>query len=132
MNKQTKQNYVLQVNLWKKNILGKQEKTMRKSILAKKEEEVGKEHKGRNKQQQTCIPWRGSFGWEGLSKRNKRISISLGDEKDPANYLVALKYIEAFKNISGNEGDKVVFMPFESSSVLSSLGGIKELFKEGK
>lgn len=61
-----------------------------------------------------------------------RVAASLGDDKDPANYLVALKYIEAFKNISGNEGDKVVFMPFESSSVLSSLGGIKELFKDGK
>ncbi len=69
---------------------------------------------------------------EAEAEAIKRISASLGDEKDPANYLVALKYIEAFKNISGNEGDKVVFMPFESSSVLSSLGGIKELFKEGK
>lgn len=69
---------------------------------------------------------------EAEAEAIKRIAASLGDEKDPANYLVALKYIEAFKKISGNEGDKVVFMPYEASSVMSSLGGIKELFKEGK
>ncbi len=51
-----------------------------------------------------------------------------GDEKEPVNYLIAMRYIEAFKNISSSQGDKVVFMPFETSSLLSSLGTIKELF----
>jgi len=69
---------------------------------------------------------------EAEAEAIKRIAESLGSKGDPANYLVALRYIEAFKNISQNEGDKVVFMPFEASSVMSSLGGIKELFKEVK
>ena len=54
-----------------------------------------------------------------------------GDEKEPVNYLIAVRYIEAFKNISANQGDKVIFMPFETSSLLSSLGTIKELFAAG-
>ena len=69
---------------------------------------------------------------EAEAEAIRKIAVSLGSESDPANYLVALKYIDAFKNISGNDGDKVVFMPYEASSVMSSLGGIKELFKETK
>lgn len=45
---------------------------------------------------------------------------------DPASYLIALKYLESLKDISAN-AQKLVFMPYESSSVLSALGGIKEL-----
>ncbi len=54
-----------------------------------------------------------------------------GDEKEPINYLIAVRYIEAFKNISANQGDKVIFMPFETSALLSSLGTVKELFAAG-
>jgi len=62
----------------------------------------------------------------------KQIADALGAETNPAAYMVALKYIEAFKNISTKEGDKTVFMPFEASSMLGSLGTIKELFKDNK
>ncbi|MCX7881790.1 MAG: SPFH/Band 7/PHB domain protein [Brevinematales bacterium] len=51
---------------------------------------------------------------------------------DPAQYLVALKYIEALREIAQGSGGKVVFMPYEASSLLSSLGSIKELLKEIK
>jgi regulator of protease activity HflC (stomatin/prohibitin superfamily) len=51
---------------------------------------------------------------------------------DPTQYLVALKYIEALKEIANSSGGKVVFMPYEASSLLSSLGSIKELLKELK
>ncbi len=51
---------------------------------------------------------------------------------DPAQYLVALKYIEALKDIAAGNGGKVVFMPYEASSLLSSLGSIKELLKDLK
>lgn len=46
--------------------------------------------------------------------------------KDPASYLIALKYLESLKDIAANS-NKTVFLPYESSGVLSSLGSIKEL-----
>jgi regulator of protease activity HflC (stomatin/prohibitin superfamily) len=48
---------------------------------------------------------------------------------DPATYLIALKYLESLKEMSAN-ANKLVFLPYESSSILSSLGGMKELFNQ--
>ena len=62
----------------------------------------------------------------------KMITQALGGDTNPGAYLIALKYIDAFKNIATKEGDKTVFMPFESSSILGSLGSIKELFVDNK
>ena len=45
---------------------------------------------------------------------------------DPGSYLIAMRYLEALKDISNN-AQKIVFMPYESSGILSSLGGIKEM-----
>jgi len=63
----------------------------------------------------------------------KRVSTALqGRNVDPTQYLIAMRYIKALKEmVDGNE-NKVVFMPYEASSVLGSLGGIKEIFKEIK
>jgi regulator of protease activity HflC (stomatin/prohibitin superfamily) len=47
-------------------------------------------------------------------------------DTDPAQYLIAVRYLESLKEIADNT-NKLVFMPYESSSILSSLGGIKEL-----
>lgn len=47
--------------------------------------------------------------------------------QDPAAYLIAMKYLESLKDISTNS-QKIVFLPFEASGILSSLGSIKELF----
>ena len=46
---------------------------------------------------------------------------------DPTQYLVALKYIEAMKEL-GSSGNKVVFMPYEASGVMGSLGALKNLW----
>lgn len=67
------------------------------------------------------------------SKAIEMITNSIDIEKtDSINYLVALKYIDALKNISDGANDKVVFMPYETSGLLSSLGSIKELFDNSK
>lgn len=50
----------------------------------------------------------------------------LQKETDPAQYLIAVRYLESLKEIADNT-NKLVFMPYESTSILSSLGGIKEL-----
>ncbi|GCD80771.1 SPFH domain-containing protein [Schleiferia thermophila] len=48
---------------------------------------------------------------------------------DPVNYLVAIKYIDTLKEMVKGEDTKTVYLPFEATGVLSSLGGIKELLK---
>ncbi|TDT71567.1 SPFH domain-containing protein [Hypnocyclicus thermotrophus] len=67
---------------------------------------------------------------EAEKKALEKIKETVKDEQKSVEYLVALKYIEAFRNISENSNDKTVFMPYEATSVMSSLGGIKELFQK--
>jgi regulator of protease activity HflC (stomatin/prohibitin superfamily) len=52
-------------------------------------------------------------------------------KSDPAQYLVAVKYIETLKEMVSGKDNKTVYLPFEASGVLSSLGGIKDLLKSG-
>ncbi|MBU3758532.1 MAG: SPFH/Band 7/PHB domain protein [Candidatus Omnitrophica bacterium] len=47
---------------------------------------------------------------------------------DPTKYLIAIKYIETLKQMAAGNGSKTVYIPYEATGVLSSLGGIKELF----
>ncbi len=54
---------------------------------------------------------------------------SAGSSESALNYLVAVKYIEAFTKISEGQAN-TVFMPYESSALLSSVGGIKELLSK--
>lgn len=46
---------------------------------------------------------------------------------DPVNYLIASKYIETLQEMVSGQDNKTVYMPFEATGVLSSLGGIKEM-----
>ena len=46
---------------------------------------------------------------------------------DPTNYLVAIRYIETLREMVSGKDNKVVYLPFEATGVLSSLGGIKEM-----
>ena len=50
---------------------------------------------------------------------------------DPDEKLVQLKSLEALKDIANGEANKV-FIPFEATSTLSSLGAIKEVMKDDK
>jgi regulator of protease activity HflC (stomatin/prohibitin superfamily) len=47
---------------------------------------------------------------------------------NPAQYLIMMKYIESLREMSRSNNSKVVFMPVETSSVLSSIGAFKEVF----
>lgn len=49
---------------------------------------------------------------------------------DPINYLIAMKYIETLKEMVSGEDNKTIYMPFEATGVLSSLGGIKEMLNQ--
>lgn len=50
---------------------------------------------------------------------------------NPSEYLIATNYIKMLPELvkGNNEGDKVVFMPFECASFMGSVGSVKELLK---
>jgi len=49
---------------------------------------------------------------------------------DPATYMLAMKYIDTLREMTSGQNNKTVYIPYEASSVLSSLGSIRSLFKE--
>ena len=48
---------------------------------------------------------------------------------DPASYLLATKYIETLKEMTSGKDNKTVYLPYEATNLLGSIGGIKEIFK---
>ena len=47
---------------------------------------------------------------------------------DPAAYMLAMKYIDTLREMTSGKDNKTVYVPYEASSVLSSLGSIKTIF----
>lgn len=59
----------------------------------------------------------------------EKITTAVGQSTNPANYLLAQKYIQMLQQVAQGEKTKTVFLPYEASNLMGSLGGIKELFK---
>ena len=59
-----------------------------------------------------------------------RIITALADKGKPDQYLVAMKYLETMQAITSGENNKIVYMPYEASGILSSVDGIKEMFNK--
>lgn len=53
-----------------------------------------------------------------------------GSDADPATYQLAMKYIETLKEMVSGKDNKTVYMPYEATNLLGSLGSIKEMFKQ--
>ena len=49
---------------------------------------------------------------------------------DPAHYLITVRYIESLRDMTRSNNSKVIFMPVEASSMLSSVGAIKEVLSQ--
>ncbi|MCX8473777.1 MAG: SPFH/Band 7/PHB domain protein [Sediminibacterium sp.] len=63
------------------------------------------------------------------AKAISAVNVSLQNGNiNPAQYLIAMRYIEALKEMVSGKDNKMIYMPYEATAVLSSLGGIKELF----
>jgi len=58
-----------------------------------------------------------------------KITAAVGADTNPANYLLAQKYIQMMQEVAQGEGNKTVYLPYEATNLLGSIGGIKELFK---
>lgn len=51
---------------------------------------------------------------------------------DPTTYLIAMKYLETLGDITSGQNNKVIYMPYEATGVISSVGGIKEMLESAK
>ena len=68
---------------------------------------------------------------EAEAKATAMLSQALArGDRQAINYFVAQKYVEAFGKFASSPNQKVVFLPIEATSLLSSLGGIGEIARE--
>ncbi|MGD8719092.1 MAG: SPFH domain-containing protein [Candidatus Zixiibacteriota bacterium] len=65
------------------------------------------------------------------AKALNMVGKALAEVSDPAQYLVAVRYIDTLKEITSGQGNKLVFMPYEAQGLISTVGSLKALFEEG-
>ena len=58
-----------------------------------------------------------------------KITEAVGKSTNPANYLLAQKYIQMLQQVATGDKTKTVYLPYEATNLMGSIGGIKELFK---
>ena len=58
-----------------------------------------------------------------------KITEAVGKSTNPANYLLAQKYIQALQDIATGNDTKTVYLPYEATNMMGAIGGIKDLFK---
>lgn len=66
---------------------------------------------------------------EAEAKAIAVVTGALGATGNPAQYLIAKSYLESMITIASN-AQKTVFVPYEASAALGSIGGIKELWQD--
>jgi regulator of protease activity HflC (stomatin/prohibitin superfamily) len=59
-----------------------------------------------------------------------RIAQAMQGHGNPAQYLITARYIESLRDMTRGNNSKVIFMPVETSGMLSSIGAVKEMFAE--
>ena len=65
---------------------------------------------------------------QGEAEAIQKITQAIASTKsDPANYLIALRYIDTLKEMVSGKDNKIIYMPYEATGILSSIGGIKDL-----
>ena len=57
------------------------------------------------------------------------ITQAVGKSSNPANYLLAQKYIQMLQELATGDKTKTVYLPYEATNLMGSIGGIKDLFK---
>ena len=68
---------------------------------------------------------------QGEAEAIRRITETINSTKtDPASYLLAVKYIETLNQMVSGKDNKTIYIPYEASNLLSSIGSIKEIFNK--
>lgn len=65
---------------------------------------------------------------DGEKQAIQKIIDALADKGQPDKYLIAMKYLETMECITSGKDNKVVYMPYEATGILSSVDGIKQMF----
>lgn len=69
---------------------------------------------------------------DGEKEAIQRIINALADKGQPDKYLIAMKYLETMQAITSGQDNKVIYMPYEATGILSSVDGIKQMFDANK
>ncbi|MBR2525444.1 SPFH/Band 7/PHB domain protein, partial [bacterium] len=69
---------------------------------------------------------------EGEKQAIDLIINAIGEKGKPDQYLIAMKYLETLKGITAGQNNKIVYMPYEATGILSSVDGIKQMFEGTK
>ena len=59
-----------------------------------------------------------------------QITQIVGNSDQTAQYLITSRYIDSLRDMTRTPNSKVIFMPVETSAMLSSIGALKEVFAE--
>src|SRR6266851_2443931 len=59
-----------------------------------------------------------------------QVAQAMEQHGNPAQYLITTRYIESLRDMTKGNNAKVIFMPVETASMLSSVGAIKEMISE--
>ncbi len=66
---------------------------------------------------------------EAEAKAIELITEAVGKSTNPANYLLAQKYIQMLQELATGDKTKTVYLPYEATNLMGSIGGIRDLFK---
>ena len=58
-----------------------------------------------------------------------KVTEAVGKSANPAHYLIAQKYIGMLEEVASGDKTKTVYLPYEATNLMGSIGGIKDLFK---
>ncbi len=68
---------------------------------------------------------------EGEAEAIRQVAEAIKATKtDPASYMLAVKYIETLEKMVNGKDNKTVYIPYEASGILSSIGSIKDIFQK--
>src|SRR5256714_2646849 len=67
---------------------------------------------------------------EAESQAITQVTEAMKEHGNPAQYLITTRYIESLRDMTNGNNAKVIFMPVETASMLSSVGAIKEMFSD--
>ena len=67
---------------------------------------------------------------QGEAEAIALVAGALHGHGNPAEYLITTRYIESLRDMTRTNNSKVIFMPVETSAMLSSIGAIKEVLSQ--
>lgn len=68
---------------------------------------------------------------EAEAEAIRRVAEAIRESKtDPATYMLAVKYIETLNQMVSGKDNKTIYVPYEATGMLSSIGSIKDMFEK--